>query len=122
MCNEVRTVMLEDKVREIVDALKKSREFRILQQAHENLEKNSQYKRRVEKFMQDNAMLCRQSGGVGQSFQEDLERNYLEMMQVPELAAYFKAVEQFNHKVEQLQQHMYDLIEQALEEKTNSCR
>ncbi|SMC31858.1 YlbF family regulator [Sporomusa malonica] len=109
--------MIKKKAREIVEVLKNTNEFRVLQKVKANLERNSQLNRRVEQFMQDNAAACKRPAAGGKFRKEELEKNFDEMMKIPEIAAYFMAGQKFDYSVMHLHQLIDGLIEQALEEK-----
>lgn len=108
--------MFEKKVREVVEELKNTKEFNVLKKAKNNLDRNSQLKRRVEQFSHDHAEICRRPDGGGKLQQEELERKFDEMMRVPEIATYVKAGQKFDDMVTHLHQLIDELIDQALEE------
>ncbi|SDF02541.1 YlbF family regulator [Sporolituus thermophilus] len=106
--------MLENKAKEIVEELKKTNEFKALKQAKDTLERNSQLKRRVEQFSLDHAKAYQRTDGGGKFPIEELERRFNELMQVPEIAAYFKAGQKFDNVVMKLHELIDELLEQAL--------
>lgn len=107
--------MFEKKAREIVEELKNTNEFNVLKKAKDNLDRNSQLKRRVDQFSHDHAEMCGRPDGVGKLQKEELERKFDEMMRVPEIAAYVKAGQKFDDAVTHLHQFIDELIDQALE-------
>lgn len=107
--------MFEKKLREIVEELKNTNEFYVLKKAKDNLDRNSQLKRRVDQFSHDHAEICRRPDGGGKLQKEELERKFDEMMRVPEIAAYVKAGQKFDDVVTHLHQLIDELIDQALE-------
>lgn len=108
--------MIEKKAREIIEELKITNEFRVLKKAKDNLERNSQLKKLVDQFFQNNAEAYKRSDARGKAQKEEFKRKFDEMMQIPEIAGYFNAGRKFDYAVMQLHQLIDRLIEQALEE------
>ncbi|MDF2500792.1 MAG: hypothetical protein K0Q77_1506 [Anaerosporomusa subterranea] len=108
--------MIERKAREIVEEFKRTNDFKVLKQAKDSIERNSQLKRRVEQFSHAHAEVCRKPGGRSKVQTEELEREFDEMMQVSEIAVYFKAGQKFDTAVLELHELIDELLDQALEE------
>lgn len=109
--------MIEKMAKEVVVWLRSTSEFKLLQQAIKRLEKNRQSKQCVEQFSLDHAKAMEQPDGAGKHLKDILEKRFEKMMQVPEIAAYIKAGQQFDCVVTELHHHIDKLIDEALDER-----
>jgi hypothetical protein len=106
--------MLTQKVREVVEELKNSKEYKKWKQAMANLEGDRQLKLEVERFLAESAELCQQSGGGTGARRREMDETFNTLIQIPAAAAYFKAGQEFDLQVMQMYQMLDDLIAQAL--------
>lgn len=108
--------MIEKKIQDVVEELKNTPEFHALKQARSKLEKDTELKKRVEQFLEDNTRFLGQPGGGSDSRYNELGKRFAELSKTPVAAAFFEAGRSFETKVTQLYRLMNDLIENALEE------
>lgn len=109
--------MIEKRIKDIVEELKSTPEFLAFKQAQSKLAKDSELKKRVEQFLEDNARLLGQPGGRSTARYNEMNERFAELSKIPEAAAYFEAGRDFEAMAARLYQFMDDLIGKALRNK-----
>lgn len=112
----MKQVFLEDLAKQVFQQIIKTDEYGAMRDAKDNLDKVQKAKEYLSQFQRDNEKMCKKRNELPEQEISEIKKRFEEMMQIPEVAAYFAAGQKLEFMLTYLYGYIDKMVGHALEE------